>query len=127
MLHEITELTIYEDDWLRGKGSGNSALFTGAGTQCCLGQYLEACGVPRQEMLNIGTVAGFFDKTQLPKFLAWLTERSTTYHFNSAEGVNLMTANDDIELTEEERKPVVAAAFGAHGVHVTFAPGHRPR
>ena len=109
------KLAIDRKVWLRGEGSDSSALYRSSDKkQCCVGIYLNALGVPKRVMDNIGA-ADCIDK--IPKSASWLL--SETYA-NSAQAENLYIQNDNPNLNPKTRERLIKDTFAANGVDVEF-------
>lgn len=115
-----THLEIDRAKWLRGEGAENSRLLRHYdGKMCCLGLYLEACGVPREVLRDKNTPAQLDER--IPR---WLYEpnKALTRVVSMATS-KLMGVNDDPK--ERKREDLVREMFAAHGVTVTFTGAKR--
>jgi hypothetical protein len=114
------EFTIDRDRWARGNRPGAkcfTALLTRDGQKCCLGFYLEACGVNTSRLLEMGLPSDL----NLPEEANWLLEDVDSERM--VEGV-IAEANDTHDLSEVYREHRVAALFAAQGITVHFVGGN---
>ena len=99
--------------WLRGEGTDMSSLLRRMDDkQCCLGIYLEACGMPRDMLREISEPA--YVLTTLPEETLWLMDTE------KYQDINLMTINDNQDLWETQRERKIAEIFAQHGITVEF-------
>lgn len=131
MFHNIKKATSFVIDrsrWIRGEGGQESRLHRkNDGRMCCVGMYLEACGVPRYALTDIYTATTFLGYYLGSKFdlkevgledLAWLYNSEVEHelyltndkHYD--EGGNVIGA--------ERREAVLTGLFAKAGVTVTF-------
>lgn len=127
------ELVIDRNVWLRGEGSHQSCLYRPRdGKMCCVGIYLDACGVPKDRMVAHSNATSLAEK--LPDEAKWLFGTSPLGGtFASADANYLYAVND----TEAGSKPIahpppvtvpdeafreaeIVRYFAAHHVRVTF-------
>lgn len=114
---EVTEFTISRAVWLRatekdGQIQDASYLLQPVSIgdkQCCVGIYLEACGVPRNRLRGM-KAAHQLTVTECP---SWLREESR--HAASATALNLYTTNDG-----DGNEAKIAGYFADQGITVTF-------
>ena len=111
------EFTIDRAIWLRGEGGHASRLLRSSDSKmCCVGIYLEACGVPRNALLNermpcdISTRYGKF-----PQFLDTRVPLGCVYDSDC-----LMATNDKVDLDETVRETRITQIFANNGVKVQF-------
>lgn len=118
------ELTIDRSRWLRGEGDSRSVLHRPSdGKMCCLGFYLEACGIPRERLTGRSTPGSILTKDQAPEEAKWLFQKDDdrgSYH--SGACIDLMRTNDATR-SERQREEIIAEEFAFHGVNVTFVDG----
>lgn len=110
------KLTIDRNVWLRGEGASASCLLREVdGKRCCLGIYLQACGVRDEEL-------GYSESPEkiqhLPNQAQWLIEPTT--YTDTGDTCNLMERNDIREIGEDEREEKIASIFAKHNVEVEF-------
>ena len=124
---ERRKLVIDRAIWLRGGGSGSGMLRTLAEPvkMCCLGIYLDACGIPRDELAGLGRPSDLMlgvDKGRVafPDEARWLLRRENR-RFNSEAAVALYQTNDSSQLTAAQREEALRRIFAQHGVDVEFA------
>lgn len=110
---EVKRFTIDRRKWARGGKNGDSQLLNYLGNRCCLGFYLKACGVPDENILNMGMPSEVYDQRLVPRWLRDVDEAGAIAVLNDDDG-------DEFELKEEEREEAVRAAFAAYGVQVKF-------
>ncbi len=85
------------------------------GKKCCLGFYLNACGVPLEVMKFISTP--ILARDIIPEQAKWLiTDISSN---NSEEANRLMVANDG-GIRRITNREVIRTIFADHGVEVEF-------
>lgn len=130
--------TIDRSRWARGKpehGTSNWLRCTD-GAQCCLGLFLSACGVPDDELTEIGEPNDVahdrhhMRKETLPGRAKWLVccepdpeadEWNDETGFTPSEATcRLIDVNDNETLTEPEREAQVREWFALHGIDVAF-------
>src|SRR5690348_15267405 len=119
------DLTIDRNIWLRGEEQSQSFLLrTLDDRQCCVGIYLEACGVPRHSLADRASAESI--NSQLPTEAQWLTEnvddtlalytindRDPIYidsGYGAAEVRDLADA-DEIEVSEDDRERLISELF----------------
>jgi hypothetical protein len=118
----MRNLKIRRSEWLHGEGSSRSKLYrTSDGKKCCLGIYLEACGLPLMDMANLSVPS---QVAPLPVEAAWLLGDAISQHpsatIDSNVSLNLTYANDDQRLSEPSREQRITELFRNHDVEVTF-------
>ncbi len=125
----MKKITIDRKIWLRGKKmidqTGDSLELASMlnrpfdGRMCCIGIYLNQCGIAKKDLLDKADPAMLTDSGDLPKQAEWLIERDgehiTSYIDNSEVAGKLMTENDG--AAREER---IAALFAKHDVEIEF-------
>jgi hypothetical protein len=114
----MRKLTIDRRTWLRGEGKETSYLLRRADQkQCCVGFYLEACGVPRD--ILVGNEAAHSPEVGeiLPEEAKWL---NTKYIYSTPDARCLYGANDSRDLSEEDREAIIKEIFLKHDVEVEF-------
>ena len=106
------KFTIDRKRWLRGEGSETSYLHRlSDGKQCCLGFYLEACGVKRVDIVGVGS----------PVRLLYIPDEAKWLEVNEGEGSRpLVAANDALVLKASTRESRITNLFREHGVAVEF-------
>ena len=109
------ELTIDRDIWLRGEND-SYLLRQSDGRQCCLGIYLESCGLSPHWM--IGKQEATLLDVELPEQAEWLIREGK--HFNSEVAGELMSTNDDRNLSEENREEEIIRLFSTVCITVRF-------
>jgi hypothetical protein len=122
-VESVTELTIPRSTWLRGEGAERSALLRpDDGRMCCLGLYLQACGIPRPVLTGRATAIALVDRGyKVPYWLYQGTPGENAF-MNSRAAAALMGINDWSKGTEEHREAEVKRMFKEQGITVTFVP-----
>ena len=109
------DLVIDRTIWLRGEGAKASRLLRNDGKMCCVGIYLEACGVPRGELLDRSTFY-ILPSAEKPDQASWLDEPA--FSLAPSHATQLYAANDAEMCSDREQ--TIAAIFAKHDVTVTF-------
>ena len=107
------ELIIDRKIWLRGE-IDSFLVRESDGKKCCLGIYLESCGVKRDRLLQIQDPA--YLEVELPEQARWLMAG----HQNSDQAGFLMKANDDQQAGPTEREEEIRYFFRQIGITVRF-------
>jgi hypothetical protein len=108
--------TIDRSKWFRGGKPEDSRLLRDDGKQCCVGFYLEACGVPRKHLLR----ANYFPRDTTPTVPAgadWLMVS------RDAGEASVYVVNDAPGYSEEKRESLLTKLFADQGIDVTFVDG----
>jgi len=110
---KMRKLTIDRAIWLRGEGFYISALLRGSDAKmCCVGIYLEACGVSRDVLVDVHVAE---DVKDLPEEARWLRK------YRDKDGAGLYETNDSTDYQDEHvREDRIAAAFARNGVEVEY-------
>lgn len=127
----MKKLIIDRKIWLHGKKqidqTGNepfraSSLYRSLDWKmCCIGIYLNQCGVSKKILLDKPDATSLVDMdVKLPKQVAWLIQTETyteggEYHINSTDSGELMKIND---RSANENK--IKKLFAKHDVEVEF-------
>ena len=111
--------------WARGKRDMGNLLLGDDGAMCCLGFYLESCGVNRSDLLRVGDPDVVASSVSLPEETRWLVREENddgeALWFQSPECRLLIDENDErVSHLREER---IAAMFAKQGIDVTFVDG----
>lgn len=125
------EFTINVENWLRGTGEDMSFLHRSQdGKECCVGQYLRACGMPVEAINNIkaGRQIIVGRNSALPPQARWLVNREGIWH-DTEDATELYSCNDDQIMSEQFRRKEIVRLFGLNGVQVKFSdePGEAER
>lgn len=114
-MEPVTAFVIRRSVWLRGDDDDSMLLRPSDERQCCLGIYLEACGVPRAMLRGVMAphVLLHVHKAYDVRLPDWMTESNGTY-------CDLMEDNDNEALNETVREAVIRAGFAKLGITVTF-------
>ena len=117
------KLTIDRDVWLRGEGPDESYMHREEdGKMCCLGIYLEACGIPKEAMTQLKTPAEPLRKHNPDpgKDVSWAIMMNNGRLTNSPITNQLMRINDSIGIDEANREDSVREILGERGIEVEF-------
>lgn len=117
------KLVIERDRWLRGEGSSDSYLLRDSdGKMCCLGFYALACGLMKIQIANVTDPAGARRPTKaFEDALVHIPLNPEEMPLgNSQAAKDLMSANDSIELEDNEREQRLERLFAKIGVQVEF-------
>jgi hypothetical protein len=116
---KVTEFTVVRDTWLRGEGPDKSYLLREGDTkQCCLGFYLEACGVPREKLLYQAAPAELGEV--VPKQATWLVHGGIARGCHTAEACALMSTNDEEEMKDTDREAKLIKLFAKKHITLKF-------
>ncbi len=119
------EFTIDRSKWLRGEvfPGVNSVLCDRDGRKCCLGFYLESCGVSPGALTDEPCPEDVAH--DIPEEAEWLVYGK--YGDDPKDSVfaeALISANDEVsDYTEEEREQLITGVFADRGVTVHFVDG----
>lgn len=105
-------LTIDRSIWLRGEE--NSMLYRqNDNKQCCIGIYLESCGMSKEDLMGVMTAGSLedFERT-LPEEAKWLEDDEIANMF--------YITNDHEKLSSFQRETVLKGAFKQQGITVKF-------
>jgi hypothetical protein len=127
----MKKFTIDRTRWYRGQGPDESALRRKQdGCMCCLGLYLEACGVDPEGLTEKKYPSGV--TALIPEEAQWLLAKGARPAKVAALKADdpgladysattlLATTNDDRKLSERVRENEVCALFAANGIEVSF-------
>lgn len=125
----VRSFTIDRFRWLHGEGSDKSYLFRPEDKkQCCLGFYLEACGLKRADLRHqLPSDCSGPRSDLVPVWL--LGRRAFSGRIDSPQSSQLMRVNDSESWTDEERETRIIEIFKRKGVKVKFVgkyDGFRP-
>jgi hypothetical protein len=111
------KLTIDRNTWLRGEGSVASRLLRkDDGKKCCLGFYMNACGVSDSKIEDVRLPS---DLDDIPNEAAWLVEKEIkNLNIPSLMAYDLMQCND--ESLQGDREEEITKIFKEAGVEVEF-------
>lgn len=142
----VTRFTIDRSKWLAGHedllndrfGEGTvSCLCDDRGNKCCLGFYLNACGIKESKLTPYADAADYCtnEKTRPAAEWGWLLENPISplrgLLRNSEHANKLINANDDFHepykgRPDSEREAEVKALFAEQGIKVEFI-GNYPK
>lgn len=106
--------------WFRGKGPLESALLREDGGMCCLGLYLEACGVPQSDLLKRKYPSGV---DNVPSETHWCWRGALADSDTVGE---IASTNDKIDLPETERERRIVRLFRTQGIDLVFVDSSGP-
>ena len=107
------ELIIDREIWLRGE-TDSYLMRESDGKKCCLGIYLESCGVDSNSLKQITDAPAL--PVELPEQAGWLMDGNV----NSDLGAHLMSANDDGQIRPIEREREIRHFFYQVGITLRF-------
>lgn len=119
----VTHLRISRAIWLRGEGGSSSFLLRcGDAKMCCLGIYLEACGISRRILQGVGSPILLSIRHKIPAEVRWLF---TDDGRESQDCAGLMSINDrDLTYSnhfdEDQRERSIIRRFSQQGITVEF-------
>lgn len=123
----MRKLKIDRSIWLRGEGDRRSKLLRSSDQKmCCIGIYLEACGVDREILSDIGDASSMFVKRVLPEEARWLVSTDISPSAESFYRINDCILNSDYPdeyaeiSSEEDREQKIKEMFLKHDVEVEF-------
>lgn len=135
---DIKSFTIKESIWARGNQSpeGLNALLNKDRTMCCLGQYGKSCGISN-DVLYMAGVPSVVEKVSKNKaWIANLNQKELEYvkwetklisrraifdtDCDSTICDDLVEINDDVDISDEERKVKLKKKFAEMKVKVRF-------
>jgi hypothetical protein len=84
-------------------GRGDTLLLNRQGYQCCVGQFLEQCGVPREHLKTVGTACSALRSTNKPPRSTRFFAREVGLWFDDTRiAVKLYGINDDSESPKND-------------------------
>lgn len=126
---EPFKLKIDRNKWARG-GILPGLLLNGMGSQCCVGLYLSALGVPDEALRGRGCADDVEVQKVLPDQAMWLnfgelSRSDDAQHLYSVNDCTLGHAINGEEHalvieSEEQRERLIAETFARNGVEVEF-------
>jgi hypothetical protein len=123
MSEERQTLVIDREVWLRGDPF-LSKLLDDRGKRCCVGIYLQSCGMADEVLRDMrsvdGLVATYGDEV-LPERARWMYDGRDVPKWN-----RIYNRNDATGVDEDKREADIAAKFAAYGVDVTFINSRSP-
>jgi hypothetical protein len=130
-----TEFTIDRKVWLRAlprvpkdmpiddiKATGSYLLREIDQKRCCLGIYLQACGVKDEDLQQVGS-PGYMCRNKphvRPLVPNWLIGSEDAVDRNSILSVSLMEFNDDDTCSDAKKESFIIETFAGQGIKVTF-------
>lgn len=120
----ITHLTIDRKVWLRGQPGRSYLLREFDQKRCCLGIYLNACGIEDKFLEGQGSPGNMLRMIpelngRIPGWLVGTTRLDDDYG-NSVDAVSLMEVNDDSGTPDTDRERFIIEKFAENGVTVEF-------
>lgn len=128
------ELVIDRKIWLRGESNGK-LLTHDRKAMCCLGIYMNSCGVSREKLRSLGSpecvIVKYKQEVKLPEDASWLYKKPDGFIsnnlYNSDLVFNLMSVNDNFEINEKEREEQIRDLFAKADVKVKFVGKGKPQ
>jgi len=119
----MTQTTIEESKWYRGKGSKESMLLREDGTMCCLGFDALRRGFSEKEILCIGSPSRLPGSADNPK-LQGLTNEDPVFRVKVNTDIvsEIIQVNDNDSITDEQRKSKLTELFAKLDTEVVFVP-----
>ncbi len=112
----MRKLVIDRSIWLHGEGKGDSYLLRRRdGKMCCLGIYLDACGVSKDLLLSL-RMPSFLEV--IPLEAEWLINDEDGRARSSEDVFELAILNDTRAVDDRENK--IAEVFKKNDVEVEF-------
>lgn len=111
---ELTELTIEPARWSRGC---TSMLLEAGGKMCCLGFLAKACGYDDATILNQSTPGSLITNGLPNMFPESMIDGDKTSQF----GIQAVVINDDVTLSEPERRQRLKLLFLENGIKLLFS------
>jgi hypothetical protein len=119
------KFTIDRKTWLRGDNSaydgGLSSLYRRSDRKmCCVGKYLESCGVSKEDLLDKATANAVVQL--VPDKAAWLLSRGYSGNsvVNSPLACKLYSINDYEKTSDTDKEVELKLEFGRIGIEVVF-------
>jgi hypothetical protein len=113
-------ITITRKNWLHGEGGYTSRLIRRCDEKkCCLGFYLEQCGISPSVLENTSCPSDL-GSDLIPQEAQWLLSDRRAYGNDSKEGERLMNSNDSTRTTDGHKEKFIKKTFANHGVKVKF-------
>ena len=123
----MRKLVINRGRWYRGRGPELSRLLRPTDTlMCCLGIYLESCGVPEELLSGAPYPTGSALRQAIPEHARWLLEPEPPDDDKMSDRTLLATTNDAEHVSDRERERIIRRTFAKHGVEVSFVDGPSP-
>lgn len=126
MAKDFTELVIDRKRWLRGEEK--SALVRKFDKKmCCLGFLGRACGIRRKDMVAVARPERLNSSSDIKKWPAWLVSfiempawQDADYFDTGRLGQQLMSLNDNQEISDKMREYKLKRKFKSVGLEVEF-------
>jgi hypothetical protein len=137
-LRAVKEFTIDRERWFVGMPGGTSGELRIAkgdedyspcdyGRQCCLGFYLNACGVPQKQLVGQALPNDLaILRTIAPEGMRWLFAKDGSDNY-SASVVKLVSTNDRGRIKAKDREARIKEGFAKQGVTVRFVGSYGKR
>ncbi len=95
-------------------GEGYTRLYNPEGYQCCVGQFSEQAGVPKEQLLNVSNPAKLVERGYVIKTL-------TTFIFDNNElTVDAVKINDERGIHFKHRAVALQTLFAKHGIEIVL-------
>lgn len=123
-------ITIDRSKWCRGgrfagdEGINDTALLTPAKTMCCLGFFCHQSGVPKKDLLIIGTPEAIPAKHY--KKVTALVDIDDNYPNDSPFSNAAMEINDNTRIDEKTRERKLKRLFAENDYRIVFV-GRTPK
>lgn len=108
-----TKFTVERATWFRGQGP-DSRLFVD-GKRCCLGFVGKQCGIPDEEMANIGRPNFVTRQYKLLYPAAFLKDEAETRFTDKC-----VLVNDNMYLDDVDREKTLVMLFEEQGLELEF-------
>lgn len=110
----MRKLIIDRNIWLRGEAIESYLLRQSDQKQCCVGIYLEQCGIERTKLSGVMSAQGLAMKEPLPQEAQWLLGVA------NRDAQWLYRVNDNPESPASLRESEITKVFAQHKVEVEF-------
>jgi hypothetical protein len=117
-MESVKSFTIDRATWLHGEGSEDSYLIRSRDSKkCCLGFYLENCGLPKEYLTDRMSPMGW-DAEMHARTPDWLFNGNKLRVSDACQ--LLMNTNDAPTDPPSEKEASIIAGFKAVGIEVSF-------
>lgn len=115
------KFTVEKKTWLRGEGCSESYLLReDDGKRCCLGFYGQALGIDDADLISAPAPSDMADQYKTWGELLRPAPYKSCGYEPSIVCTELMIANDDEDMSDNEREKHIEELFGRIGVEVEF-------
>jgi hypothetical protein len=120
-------LVIDRSRWFCGRGPELSRLLRPTDKlMCCIGIYLESCGVPPEILSGQCYPTATSVAAHVPEHARWLLDPEPLDEVGQSDRTALAVTNDTKGLFRVEREQRIAEIFAKHDVEVVFVDGPSP-